>query len=114
MVADLLEAHQVRQHHALAADAIGLSQRLLQVFHRALVQHGLHRAQATPGLDFGFVGQVGNDAFVGFDAAQDVRLHQCAQRAVMLLAGEAFGEVAKHLAGAQQAGVREVEDRPQV
>ena len=84
VVADLLEAHQEGQHHALALDAVGVFQRFGQFLHRLLVQRGLRLAQAAAGLDLGLVRQVGDDPLVGLQPPQDVGPHQRAQRAEVL------------------------------
>ena len=114
VVANLLEAHQERQHDALARDAVGRFERCAEVLDRALIERCLRRAQRAPGLELGLVGQVGNHPFVGLQAAQDVRANQIAQRAVVLVLRQAPGEVAEDLARSEQSGVSEVEDRPQV
>ena len=92
MVADLLEAHQGRQHEALARDALRVFELLGQFLHRLLVERGLLAAELAEGLDLGLVGQVGDDRLVGLQAPQDVRPHQLAQGAVgvVRLVGQAF------------------------
>ena len=57
-------------------------QLVLQIADRLLVQGGLLPGQAAKGLHLGLVGQIGDDALVGLQAAQDVRLHQRPQRLI--------------------------------
>ena len=82
VVADLLEAHEKREHHASALDAFGVLELLGQLLDRLLVERGLLAAELAVRLDLGLVGQVGDDGLVGLQAPQDVRPHQVAQRAV--------------------------------
>ena len=114
VVANLLEAHQRGQHHALAAHAVAGLKRRSQLFHGLLVEGSLRRAQMAPGFEFDLVGQVADDPFVGFQATQDVGLDQRAQRAKMLSFCQSFGEFGKHLVRSQQARMGEIENRPQV
>ena len=116
MVADLLQAHQEGEHQAPPLHAVDLLELVGQVLHRLLVERRLLAAQGAEGLHLGLVGQVGDDALVGLEAAQDVGTHQIAQRRVRVLrpVGEALDEGRELLGRAQQAGIDEVEDRPQV
>ena len=117
MVADLFEPHQVRQHDPAALDAVDRLQLPGQLADRLLVERGLAAAQAAERVDLGFVGQVGDDAAVGLEPAQNVRPDERAQREVGVAAfarGEPFGEVGELLGPAEQAGVEEIEQRPQV
>src|SRR5262249_10856249 len=52
----------------------------------------------------------------GFQAAQDVRPHKIAERAIRILlpVGEAFDVGGKLLRRAQESGINEIEDRPQI
>ena len=116
VVADLLQPHQEGEHQAPALHAVDLLEPVAQVLHRLLVERRLLAAQWTEGLHLGLVRQVGDDALVGLQAAQDVGAHQIAQRRVggVRPVGEALDEVGELLGRPEQARIDEVEDRPQV
>ncbi len=116
MVADLLETHQESEHRAAPGDAIQALDLFGERRHRSLVQPRLHVAERTVGLHLSLVGQIGNDALVALQAPQDVGLHQVAQGRVvrMLVLFEAAREAAECLAGTQQSGANEIEQRPQI
>ena len=82
MIADLLQAHEQREHHAPALDAVDVFELVGEIVDRLLVERRLLAAQETEGLHLGLVGQVGDDALVGLQAPQDVGTHQIAQRPV--------------------------------
>ena len=83
MIANLLEAHEQGQHQPPPRDPVaGLLQALLQLGDRGLIERRLLAGQMAEGLDLGLVGQIGDDALVGLEAAQDIGLHQPAQRRI--------------------------------
>ena len=116
MVADLLQAHEQGEHDAPALDAVGVLELLGELVDRLLVERGLLAAQRAEGLHLGLVGQVGDDALVGLQAPQDVGAHQLAQRSVGIVrpVGELLGEGRELLGRSQQAGIDEIEDRPEI
>ena len=116
MIADLLEAHQEGEDEPLAPDSRGTCDPLAQLPHRLLVEGGLLAAQGAEGLDLGLVRKVGDDRLVGLEPAQDVRAHQLPQRLVGVVGplGHPLREGRELLGRAEQAGVDEIEDRPQV
>ena len=68
----------------------------------------------APRLELGLVRQVGDHPLVGFQASQDVRAYQGAQRSEVFGPRQSLGKVCKDLLSAQESGVGKVEDRPQV
>jgi hypothetical protein len=114
MIADLLEAHEIRQDDPPALDAcraIEVLELLGEVLHRFLVERGLHPAQPAVRPQLRLVRQVGDDPPVRLEASQDVRARQLAERRVAGRAlAELLGERAERLGGAEQAGVQEVEE----
>jgi hypothetical protein len=70
-----------------------------QIAYGLLVQRGLLTAQGAERFHLGLVGQVRNDALVGFQASQDIGTHQLAERSVRVLqpVGEALDERRKLL-----------------
>ena len=116
MVANLFQAHQGRQHHALALNSLGPLQRLGQVRHRLLVEGRLLAAQGTMRLDLGLVRQVGDDRLVRLHPAQDIGAHQVAQGAIGIVGTlrQSLG-IGGELSGRpEKAGVDEIKDRPKV
>ena len=86
VIADLLEAHQRCEHDAATLHPVGSRQFSRQVADRLLIERRLFFArQLAEGLELGLVRQVGDDALVGLQAAQDVRTHQCSQRCVRVV-----------------------------
>ena len=85
VVAELLEPHQVGQHQAAPLHAVHVVQQLGQFLDQLGVQRRLPLAQPAERPDFDLVGQVGDDAPVGLQPPQDVRLHQVPQRRVAVL-----------------------------
>ena len=81
-----------------------------------MIERSLLAAQRAEGLDLGLVGKVGDDAPVGLEAAQDVGAHEVAQRRIRAHrpVGQALDEVRELPGRAEQTGIDEVEDRPQV
>ena len=87
MIADLFEPGEKRQDDAAALDAFDL--RRIKPFgqfrHRLLIQRGLAPGQRAECRHFRLVRQVGDDAFVGLEPAQNVGPHQTAQRGELIL-----------------------------
>jgi hypothetical protein len=69
----------------------GLFQPFFQLGDGGLIERRLFARQVAEGLDLGLVRQIGNDALVALEAAQDIGLHEPTQRRVgdMRLRGEA-------------------------
>jgi hypothetical protein len=77
VVADLLEAHQEREDHPASADPVDRWRpRWASASTAACVERRLHAREAAVDLQLGLVGQVGDDAAVGLEPAQDVRADQ--------------------------------------
>ncbi|MPN40804.1 hypothetical protein SDC9_188343 [bioreactor metagenome] len=111
MVANLFEAHQIRQNNAAPFDALdGFVQRLLHLFDTSRVKRGLRTGKIAINFQFRFVRQVGNNASVGLEPTQNEGLRQLAQRGVVVV--EFFGEIQKRFQVAQQSGIHEIEDAP--
>ena len=69
------------------------------------------------GLDLGLVGQIGDDALVGLEAAQDIGLHQFSQRRVGDMgscAASLLTKLAKAFDDPSKPRIEEIEDRPQI
>ena len=116
MIADLLEAHQERQHHAFALHARRLRELFGQVLDRLLIERRLLAGELAERLHLGLVRQVGDDRLVGLQPPQDVGPHQLAQRPVRIVwpLRQPLGEARELLRRSQQPGVDEVEDGPQI
>src|ERR1700687_1847560 len=114
MMADLLEAHQERQYDAFAPHGLRPIEGLRQFLYRPLVKRRLRGAQVTKRFHLGFVGQIGDHRLVGLEAPQDIRAHELAQRSVGFCFSEAPHVAPERLTGAQQTGMSEVENRPQI
>ena len=116
MVANLLEACEEGQHQPFACHALHpLVERLGQIIHRLLVQRRLLARQAAVGVLLDLVRQIADDCLVGLESAQDVGLHQPAQRREAAGAvGQAPGEAGEGLGTPQQPRIHEVEEAPQV
>ena len=83
MIANLLEAHQRGQHQPPSRNAITrLFQVLLQLGDCGLIERRLPTGQMAEGFDLCLVGQIRDDALVGFESAQDIGLHQPPQRGI--------------------------------
>ena len=117
MVAHLLEPGQAGQHQALAFDALagfGLRQQFIGY---RLVEGGLLLAElAELGL-LDLAGQIGQDRPVAFEAPQQKRGRQAPQafgRRLVLVALDRDGEALAELGqAAQQAGIEQVQQRPE-
>ena len=118
MVAYLLQLGQRRQHHALALDALRLGDRLLGIAQHGLVERGLLARQRAEDLHLHLLGQVGDDGAIGLEPAQDEGAGEPAQprHGRRVAAG-----VDRHEEGpfelrlrAEEPGVQELHDRPQV
>src|SRR5271168_4976419 len=114
MIADLFEAYQEREDDAFARYALLSIERLCEFLDRLLVQRGLRGAQVTERLHLGLVGQIGDHRLVGLEAPQYIRAHQLPQRTVSFRSSETPDVAPKSLTGAEQSGVREVENRPKI
>ena len=128
MVADLLEAHQEREHEPAALHAVDLLELFFERVDGLAVECGLRTRELAERLDLGLVRQVGDDALVGLQASENVGPHQLTQRrigiaclvhrgsraGVCLLRGQPLGELAELLGRAEQPRIEEVEDRPQI
>ena len=120
MVANLLEAHQKREHDAAARDAVSTLTRRVQLggqfLHGLLIERRLRAGQVAVRLDLGLVRQVGDHGLVCLQTPENVRSHQLAQRRVRIVRSirETPGEARELFGGAEQAGVDEVEDGPEV
>src|SRR4051812_30160403 len=99
MIADLLEAHQEREHDAPALNALGLRQLVAHVVDGLLIERSLRAAEWTERFNFCFIRQVGNNGLVSLETPQDVRPDEFAQRSVrsMRAVGEALGELGELL-----------------
>ena len=93
---------------------------VLQRFGQLVDQFGVHRGlplgKSAEGPDFDLVGQVVDDAAVGLQPPQDVRLHQAPQRgvAVLLAVAQFLGELLEFGLRAQQARTEKIEQRPEI
>ncbi len=117
MVADLLELEESGEDQALAFDALRVFDLLQHLFDYSFVQRGLFAGQVAENFHLQFIGQVGDDGFIGLETTQDERLDDTlegfsAVLVAVLLDGD--GEVgAEIFTGAQVAGVEELHDRPE-
>lgn len=82
---NLLDAHQERQHEALALYALGVSKLCGQLLHRLLIEGSLLAAELAKRFDVGLVRQVRDHCLVGLQSTQNVRSHEFAQRAVRIV-----------------------------
>src|SRR6266581_3067708 len=117
VVADLFKPGQKGQDNAAALDAFDLRfQTLGQFIDRLLINRRLAAGQWTKCGHLGFFRQIADDALVGFEAAQNVGPYQSAQRGelVWIFLGAALQERGEILGAAQQAGAKEVKERPQI
>ena len=118
MVADLLEAGERSEHHSAPLDAAGIItfKSLRENLDRLLIENGLGFREAAKNLHLGLVRQVRGDARVGLHPAQNVRRYQAPQRRVagVLVVLQCLGEIPELCRAAKQAGIDEIEDRPQV
>ena len=118
VVAHLLELGHRGQHVAAALDALGVLDLLHHVVDDGLVQRGLLGGELAVLLDLDLLGQVVDDRRVGLDPAQDVGPGDRAQPLGRLGLPVPFDRDrvagAEPLRGAEQAGVEEVHDRPQL
>ena len=114
MVADLLEPHELGQHDAPPLDAVDRFELLGQVAHRLLVEGRLLAAQVAVGRHLGLVGQVGDHPLVGLQPAEDVGPDERAQRLIGRSGLQLLDEAGEGLGSAEQAGVQEIEERPEV
>ena len=116
MVADLLEAQQGGEDRAAPLDALRRAQAALELLHRLLVERGLLPGQAAERAHLGLVRQVGDDAAIGLEAAQDVRLDERPERPVVAVAagGHLPGGAREGARAPQEPGIQEVEQRPEV
>jgi len=118
MVADLLEARQRGQDHGAALHRLRpglLFQLFLELLDLTGVERGLRRGEPAVGRHHGLLRQVGDHAAVGLETPQDVGARQAAHRRVgvgHLFAGAQKGGEA--LGPAEQAGVDEIKQRPEV
>ncbi len=89
---------------------------LRQLAHAHLVKRGLLFRERAPCVQLGLVRQIGNDGAVGLEPAQQVRPHEPAQRReVGRLRGlQRLDAAAEFRRGAEQAGIEEIVERPQV
>src|SRR5436190_1288819 len=72
MVADLLQPHEKGEDHASSLYPIDVREPARQFFHGLLVKRGLPAAQEAKGFHLGLVGQICDDALVGFETPQDI------------------------------------------
>src|SRR5262245_1810244 len=81
-----------------------------------LVEFYLRPGQVAVAWRLGLLRQVGDNRPVRFQAAQDVRANQLAQRCklVLLTLLQAFHERLKHCGRTEQAWVEKIEQRPQI
>jgi hypothetical protein len=116
MVADLLETHEEGQHDTLTLDPVGGRQRCGQLAYASLIQGRLLTRERAERFHFGLVWQVRDDRPIRLEAPQDVRPNQIPQRSVAALGvrGKALIESPELRARAEETGVDEVEDRPQI
>ena len=89
---------------------------IAELLHRLRVERRLLAAEGAEGLDLGLVREVGDHRAVGLEPPQDVGADELPQRREGAVGprGEALREGRELLRGAEQAGVHEVEERPQV
>ena len=118
MVANLLEAHEGGQNHAAALHGFGrvvFLERLAELPHMVGIEGRLRRGEAAVGRHDGLLGKVVDHAAVGLEAAQDVGARQAAQGRVGAGLVAAVADVGAEAARvAEQTGVDEVEERPEV
>ena len=116
VIANLFEAHQERQNNPFALDSIGPIEFRGQFFNGLLIERGLFTGELAEGLHLRLVRQIGNDRLIRLHAPQNVRTRQLAKRRVWVVRPvcETPGEACEFLAGTEQAGIDEVEDRPEV
>lgn len=81
VVADLLQFGGRGENQALALDALAAFELFRHVLQHRFVKGGLLFGEVAEPLLLHLVGQVFDDGLVGFDAAQDERLHQLFQGA---------------------------------
>ena len=116
MVADLLEAQEGGEDRAAPLDALHRAEPVLELLHRLLVERGLLPGEGAERAHLGLVRQVGDDLAIGLEPPQDVGLHQRPERAVVAIpAGRQLpGDPRESPGAAQEPGVQEVEQRPEI
>ncbi len=118
VVADLFELRKRRQDDPLALDALGGVDLFGGVFDHGLVERRLFLGQSAEHLHLQLVGQIGDDRFVGLEAAEDERAGELLEPSGGV--GVAVGldgdleRASEFGLGAEQAGVEEFDDRPKV
>ena len=78
MIADLLEPEQVGQDQPAALHAFDPMECTGQILNGPGIEGRLLFGQAAEGLHLGFVGKIGDDAFIGLEPAKDVGLNKAA------------------------------------
>ena len=118
MIAHLLELRQRRQNHALAAGCLRLVEARDRLFDDGCVQRRLLLGQRAKDLHLHLFGQVGDDALVGLQPAQDERAGQSSSTARPLPGRGRLNrheEVALELGlRAEKPGIEKLHDRPQI
>ena len=116
MIADLLQPHQLGQHDPPPLDSIAGLQLLGEIVDRFLVEGRLVLAQRTVGFHLRLVREIGDDPFVGLQPPQNVGSHEISQRFERRNRGvlQPLDERAELFGRAQQSGVQEIEERPEI
>ncbi len=116
MVADLLEPQQGGEDRAAPLDAVHRAEPPLELLHGLLVEGRLLPGERAVRAHLGLLGQVGDDPAVGLEPSQDVGPDQRPERPVVAVpAGRQLsGDPREGPGAAEQAGVQEVEQRPEI
>ena len=114
VVAHLLELEQEAEREAVALEGLQLriGKRALQFFDEARVDRGLLAGQRAVRLHLDLVRQIADDAAIRFHATQQPGLNEVPQRRVV--GAESFERLRELRGTAEQAGIEEVKETPQV
>ena len=117
VVADLLELEQEAEHEALSLDRLHgfVGEHLRELIDELRVNRRLAFGEAAEGLQLDLVRQIADDAAIGLHAAQDVGPHEPTQRRVAFAGLRAvFHGIGEGGAAAEQAGIEEIEEAPEI
>ena len=118
VVADLFEAREGGEDEAAPADAFGGLQLALEGGEFFLIEFDLFERERAVDFRLQFFGEVGDDLFVGLQAAQDEGRGDAPQACARAGVGAGLDgpreQVAEHRAFTEDAGVEEIHDGPQI
>ncbi len=116
MIADLLQPHEVRENEAPPVDPRDLPDPVREFVDRLPVERRLTSREGAVGRHLGLVREVGNDASVGLEAAEEVGADEGTHPPEVgrRRALQGADEVRERRGRTEEAGIQKVEERPEI